>query len=184
MTPVLTIADITQIGVFAALAATFGYLLAPVPNIELLTATIFLAGLIAGKRNGCLAGMIAAFIFGLYNPWGPSPGPLLFAQVVVRGFTGYAGGWFATLNWQERTTWVRALYFGLAGFLLTSLYNVAAALSFVLPAGFTTGRLVAELVAGFLLISVATLSNVVIFSLALPAAAESLKRAAIFRASR
>ncbi len=177
----LTISDISIIGVFSALAVSVGYLLAPVPNVELFTATIFLSGLLFGKKHGCLVGIFAGWIFGIYNPWGPAPWPLLFVQVFVRALVGYTGGMFRSIGWQRKPFWLRGLAFGATGFFLTSIYNIFAALSFVLPAGFTFERLTAELVTGLFLITLATLSNVVVFALAVPVAADTLGKAPLFR---
>lgn len=179
----LSISDVAIVGVFSALAVTLGYLLAPIPNIELFTATIFLSGFLFGIRNGVLVGIFASLLFGIYNPWGPSPGPLLIAQVITRSLVGLTGGFFGRIDWPSKPFWLKALSFATAGFLLTSIYTAAAALSFVIPAGFSADKLAAEIVAGFFLISLGTMSNVIIFAVVLPAVAEVLRRTAFFRYS-
>ena len=66
---------------FIAIAVGIGYALVYIPNIELFTATIFIAGYLLGPRQGIVMCGLAAFIFGLIHPLGASAPPLLVAQV-------------------------------------------------------------------------------------------------------
>ncbi|GAF87161.1 unnamed protein product, partial [marine sediment metagenome] len=82
---------ISLISTFTALAIVLGYLLAYLPNIELFTLMIFLSGFILGKRDGVIIGLFSSFIFCFFNPFGPSPIPLLMFQLLHYSLTGLLG---------------------------------------------------------------------------------------------
>jgi len=79
------------ISIFSALAVVLGYILYHLPNIELLTLTIFLSGFILGKREGIIVGLLSSFIFCFFNPYGASPLPLLTLQLIHYSLTGLIG---------------------------------------------------------------------------------------------
>lgn len=78
-----------------------GYLFAYIPNFELVSPTIFLAGVLFGLRTGTLVGILTYFIFGLLNPLGMSPLPLLLAQVLVGTIIGLSGGLCHKKKWNK-----------------------------------------------------------------------------------
>jgi hypothetical protein len=69
-----------RLALFAALAAALGFLLAPIPNIELFTFACFSGGYALGARRGAAAALLAAALFYGLNPYGSSlVFPALFA---------------------------------------------------------------------------------------------------------
>lgn len=86
---------VSRITIFSALAIALGYVLSFVPNLELITSTIFFSGVLNGTLPGVLTGAISCFVFGFANPMGTSPLPLLLAQVAGGMFTGYMGGLYS-----------------------------------------------------------------------------------------
>ncbi len=168
-------------GVFSALALAGAYLLVPVPNVEILTALIFLSGVLFGCRTGMLVGGISAAIFGIFNPYGMSPLPLLVAQVVSRVVVGYVGGLFREAASSDHRRWWRATYFGLAGLGLTWLYIVLALLSNTLTFGFSLHQLKASFAFGIISYLLLSLSNTLVFAIVVPAAIDGLRRTAYFR---
>ena len=83
---------IALIGTFSALAVVLGYMLAYIPNIEIFTLMIFLAGFVMSKKDGAMVGLLSSIIFTFFNPFGPSPPPLFFYQLAHYSFIGALGG--------------------------------------------------------------------------------------------
>ncbi|MCK4321609.1 ECF transporter S component [candidate division WOR-3 bacterium] len=109
---------ISRIAIFTALAIAFGYILSSVPNFELITSTIFLSGALLGSSAGMIVGAISFLIFGFANPLGPSPLPLLLAQVLGGMFTGYMGGIY------KREKWGKVYILVLLGVFVTLVYDM------------------------------------------------------------
>jgi hypothetical protein len=81
---------ITAAGLVAAGVAV-GYLMAPVPNVEGISAVGFFAGYKLGARLGALVGGLAMGLFSVLNPLGPPVPHVLLAQVVGVGLIGASG---------------------------------------------------------------------------------------------
>ena len=106
---------------FTALSVVLGYLLAAVPNVELMTLTVFLAGVFLGARLGALTGALSILFYSLFNPYGPPLLPLAAAQVAGFALTGATGGFLAGWIVAGGT---RGLVTGAAaGCLLTLVYD-------------------------------------------------------------
>lgn len=82
---------IALMSIFVALSIVLGYMLIFLPNIELITAMIFLSGFVLGKKEGLLVGAFSSFIFCFFNPMGSSQLPLLTVQVVYYSVVGIVG---------------------------------------------------------------------------------------------
>ena len=89
--------------IFVALAAALGFLLLSVPNVELVTFTVFASGVVLGRWRGALVGALAMAIYSAANPYGSGLGvPTMFAaQLLSAAFTGLMGGVAAPL-WRVR----------------------------------------------------------------------------------
>ena len=166
--------EIARIGIFAALAVTGGYLFAFVPNVEIYTAVLFLAGVLLGKRNGVLVALVAQLIYGLFNPFGASPLPLLLAQMFSYAVVGFAGGFFSA--GQSGQIWLDALKYGVTGFLLTLQYDVMTFLSYGLMSGFSVTQMQTSFWAGLPFYMVHWIGNTLIFALVLPLVLRGLRR--------
>jgi len=79
------------LGLFAGTAVGAGYLLAGVPNVELMTLIASLAGAALGWPSGALVGALAATIYSLGSPYGPPVPVLLIAQAVGLALAGVLG---------------------------------------------------------------------------------------------
>jgi len=82
---------IALISMFSALVIVFGYMLAYLPNIEVVCLMVFLSGFILGKKDGIIVGLMSSFIFCFFNPLGVSPLPLLSFQLSFYAFDGFIG---------------------------------------------------------------------------------------------
>ncbi len=61
--------------IFVALAAALGFLLLSVPNVELVTFTVFASGVVLGRWRGALVGVLAMAIYSGANPYGSGLSP-------------------------------------------------------------------------------------------------------------
>ncbi len=79
------------LGLFTGTAVGAGYLLAAVPNVEIMTLIIAVCGGVLGARSGAAAGAIAATIYSLGSPYGLPVPLLLAAQILGFGAAGVFG---------------------------------------------------------------------------------------------
>jgi hypothetical protein len=148
-----------------------GYLFMPVPNVEMITAAIFLSGLWMGPRYGLAIGVTAEAIFSLSNPMGFPPPPLLVAQALGMGLAGWAGGMLRRLVARipfYRSPWTGHLVLAAAGLTLTLIFDLLTTLSFPLAAGFSPGQIKIALALGLPFVAVHIGVNTLIFALILP----------------
>lgn len=85
-------------GMFAGLAWGAGYV-GLIPNVELLTVILFVAGWVLGPWGGALAGALGEFLHSATSPYGSGlmfPA-LLTSQVASMAFVGAVGGWVGRL---------------------------------------------------------------------------------------
>jgi hypothetical protein len=142
---------------FVALAVTLGYLLATIPNVELVTLTVFLGGAATGGATGLMIGAIAGGLHSVLNPLGMPMPYVLVAQIVGWALVGATGGLLGPRLGRLLPAW-RVIALGACGLLLTFVYQVLVNAAFglhfgpVLPAvkaglAFTVLHLVANTVA-------------------------------------
>lgn len=114
---------------FTALSVALGFLLAAVPNVELMSLSVFLGGVFCGARIGSLVGVLSEAFFSLLNPLGPPLPPLLVAQLAGFALIGFAGGVLGPRLAPGRAGAI--VVSALAGLVLTLVYdaltNVATA---------------------------------------------------------
>jgi hypothetical protein len=91
--------SIARTAVLVALSVALGFLLISVPNVELLTFSVFVSGAVLGRWRGALVGALAMAIYSGTNPYGSGLGfpPLYAAQILSAAFTGFTGGLTAGL---------------------------------------------------------------------------------------
>jgi len=150
---------------FVALSVVLGYLFAAVPNVELMTLSVFLGGIFLGVRLGIVIGMLSILIFSLFNPYGPPLPPLALAQVFGYGLIGLAGGVLGGRLSCGRKEAV--IVSAAAGLILTLMYDFlttcASAVIVLGLEGFISG-VQGFFAAGLLFVILHTVSNTVIFA--------------------
>jgi len=112
---------IATTAVLIAVAVAVGLLLAPVPNVEGISAVCFISGFLLGWKRGGLVGATAMVLLSLLNPLGPAPPPVFAGQVIGMGTIGMAG------DLLKRTSPARArlgLYSMAFGAVLTLIYDI------------------------------------------------------------
>jgi len=154
-----TTRKIALAGLLSSLAVALGYLLIAVPNVELMTLTVFVAGGLLGFRGGMLVGVVSMFIYSVANPMGAAIPLVTASQVAGMGVIGAAGGLAPLIRRAARRRTVRSLIFAGAGLILTIMYDFLTNLAL----GFSMGTVIAVLAAGLLFSIVHFVSNTLIF---------------------
>ena len=118
----------TRIALLASLLVSvtvaLGYALAGVPNIELMTMSVFVSGYLLGWRLGAVVGAASITVHSLFNPLGAAMPPLLAAQIVGFSIIGIVGATAGRAVVVCRPRWLAFVLCGLVGFLITSVYDI------------------------------------------------------------
>ena len=109
---------------FTSLAVVLGYVMAAVPNVELMTVTVFLGGIFTGPRYGAVTGLLSIIIFSLFNPYGAALPPLMAAQIAGFTLAGAAGGMMRGII--RRGGMITA---ALSGLFITLFYDILTTLA-------------------------------------------------------
>jgi uncharacterized membrane protein len=117
----MTPRTIALLGVLTAWVAALGFVLSPVPNVELMTLSTFLAGALLGVSGGALVGSLAMAIFSGLNPYGMAPPPVFVSQVIGLACVGAVGGVVGLRSLP--LTPVTVVAFAALGFVLTLFYD-------------------------------------------------------------
>lgn len=155
---------------FVASVVALGYAFVFVPNIELVTATVFLSGVLLGARRGAFVGLAGETLYSLLNPFGVAAPPLLLAQVGAMGIAGFVGGTSRHRLGNGNSWWPSVVAFAFYGVSLTLLFDLLTTLSFFAVGGFTVTKFLASLAFGAPFYALHLASNAVIFALLVPAA--------------
>lgn len=166
-------------GIFIALILGVGYALAFVPNVELVTTMIFLAGVLMRLKRGLLVGILGEFLFSALNPMGSGllfP-PMLIAQIAAMTVVCLTGALLRNyiLNW--KTSLPNIILIGAIGLLLTLFYDILVSAAYPLSAGFKLRETVATIIAGLAFSVIHLISNTIIFIVLVPLTAQQVFRA-------
>ena len=160
-----------------ALCAAVGFAFIYIPNIELITAAIFISGFLMGPAYGAAVGALAEFIFSLFNPYGVSAPPLFLAQVISMSLVGFTGGIIRTRYWFKYSKIRRHAITGLCGLLLTLIFDGLTTLSFaVFVTGGDTQKLLSVFTSGIVFYFLHMLINMLIFTTLVPVLLNRLHR--------
>ena len=169
-------------GIFIALLLGVGYALAFVPNIELLTAMIFLAGVLMGFKRGIIIGVIGEFLFSALNPMGSGllfP-PMLIAQLIAMAIVSLSGTLMRNYILSCKRGIVSSITMGGIGLILTLLYDILVSAAFPISAGFSFREVIGTIIAGLAFSAVHLIGNTLVFILLVPVAAQQVYRAVPF----
>lgn len=164
-----SISTITRMAIWIALGVALGYALLEIPNVELVTATVFIGGYTLGKSRGMIIGLCTEALFSLFHPYGPSPFPLFIAQVLSMAFTGFLGGWMR----KKQGAW-KPWHFSLAGLFSTFLFAVLTTVSFVWTASIPLAKIPQSFLFGLGFYILHLASNGLIFLTLVPILANKL----------
>jgi hypothetical protein len=163
-----------RMALFTALAVGLGYGLTGVPNVELVTATVYIAGAVLGIREGALVGAAAEGLYSSFHPMGAPAPPLWIAQVVSMALAGAFGGFRrrgAPGSFRRSRPGTAA-----AGLLCTLAFDLLTTASFALTVHFNVPQLVRSFAFGLWFYVLHAASNVLLFALLVPAVLDRLSR--------
>lgn len=161
---------LVRASIFTALAIGLGFSLIMVPNIELITVIIFLAGLTLGIGWGVLVGGTAELIFSVLNPFGSGlvfP-PLLLAQVLSMMIVGLAGGLMRPLFFKREFSAKNIAGLAITGFILTFIFDSLTTLSYPISVGFDLPQTVGIYISGIGFTILHQVSNAIVFAIGVP----------------
>ncbi len=153
-------------GLFISAGVSLGFALAQIPNVELITATIFLSGYFLGLKEGILVGILTEGLYSLLSPFGLAAPPLFLAQIISMGFVVLAGAIFR--RHRSMIEIVYPIQLGVVGFGVTLLFAVLTTLSFVLFIELSTHQLVGSFIYGMGFYITHLITNTLIFILLVP----------------
>jgi hypothetical protein len=152
--------SIARIGIFAALALGINFPFLVIPSIEVISVTLFWAGLFLGWRNGIAAAAIAGIIFVYFNPNGPQP-IVLVGIAQIAGFVTFAltGGIFRSMLLNKDNAIKTVITMIVLGAFLTFWYDLITNIMFAL----TIGPFWVVLIGGLSFATAHIISNAIIF---------------------
>lgn len=162
--------NLAKAAVFTSLAVGAGFALLLVPNVELITAIVFTSGVYLGPGWGVVIGATGEFIFSAANPMGSGlifP-PLIISQVLGMAFAGLMGGIGRNVFYHSVWSVQRKLMLGFAGGIITFIFDSLSSLSYPIAAGYEWKQTFAIYLTGMGFMLLHQVSNVIIFSTALP----------------
>jgi hypothetical protein len=158
---------LARMALFTALGAALGHALSGVPNVELVTATVFIAGAVLGPAGGALVGAAAEALYTSFHPMGAPAPPLWIAQVLSMSLAGCFGGIWRRFR---PGSFIRSrIGTAAAGLLCTLVFDLLTTASFAFTVHFNAEQLVQSFVFGLWFYVLHAAGNVVIFSLLVPA---------------
>ncbi|UCF78716.1 MAG: hypothetical protein JSW03_00100 [Candidatus Eiseniibacteriota bacterium] len=143
----------------SSLAVALGFLFLAIPNVELMTLTVFVSGGLLGARGGALVGAVSMLIYSVANPMGGAIPLVTASQVVGLSIVGAAG---VAGPWVRRTLTARVArnaVFAALGVALTLQYDLVTNLAL----GVSVGSVAAVVAGGLVFAAVHFVSNALIF---------------------
>jgi len=161
--------------VFVALAIALGWAFLYIPNIELITATFFIAGYFLGPTRGIGVAIVGEFLYSLLNPLGAAPPPLMAAQIFSMGLVAFWGGF--SRSWiRHLPAFLKMAFFGFSGLILTFLFDLLTTLSFLAFAGLNKNTFLASVIYGLGFYLLHMIGNFIIFLIVVPFSIQFLEK--------
>lgn len=172
-----TTRKMTLSGALIALAVSLNYVLASIPNVELMTALIFISGVMLGWKYGLVIAVLAEGLFSAFNPFGPAPLPVLAFQVLGMALPGIAGGLLSTFlaGQGKRLAISKHALLGALGALFSILFDLLTTFGTALAMGFSWAGFLGLLSIGVVFYATHILANAMIFAMIVPILIQTLK---------
>lgn len=123
-------------GLFAALALALNFPLLGIPNIEIISLVLFIAGMFLGYRGGFITPLVAGFIFVFFNPNGP-PSIVVVVIAQLLGFVlfGMAGAIFGKSILKNKSRVIGMIFCAAIGIVFTFIYDALTNMAFAASFG-------------------------------------------------
>ncbi len=155
---------LTRASALVAVGVALGYLLAPVPNVELVTATCFCAGYLLGLGAGVLCSVLIETLFAGFHPMGSSFGLTLIAQVLGMAGAGAVGALARRVAFAG-SSMSRAIVVTVLGVVATIWFDTLSNLAFPVAAGFSFDQALVTLGLAAPFAAIHLVSNALVFLL-------------------
>ncbi len=166
------------LALFISVGVVLGIILLSIPNVEMVTATIFITGYLMGWKEGALAGLLTEGLFSLLNPYGPAAPPLFAAQVFSMSLTGLTGGLIRSrIGFRSLKSHIAFL---LCGFFCTLFFSISTTLAFVLFMGLKGQTFWGSVLSGLGFYILHMVSNSIIFLFIVPSVLKAAARTGWF----
>jgi ECF-type riboflavin transporter, S component len=156
-----------RIVMLTAIAVSCGYLLIAVPNVELISATVALSGLMLGVTGGLLVGILSMAIFSALNVLGIPYLPIWIAQMLGMGITGAIFG-LARKRIDLNNLRKAIVPLVILGILSTTVYDLLTNLSFPIAISAPLHTWWGYIVAGVPFAITHLISNILVFMFIVP----------------
>jgi|TARA_B100000315_G_C14572283_1_gene586212 hypothetical protein len=169
--------NLVRAAIFCALAVGMGFSLMLIPNIELITVIVFIAGLHLGIGWGILVGGTAVFIYSGLNPMGSGLAfpPLFIMQILCMSLAGAIGGMARPVFYKKEFTTLLIVGLCLMGFSITLIYDVFTLIIYPISAGLGYAGVMAAILKGLGFTVLHEISNGLVFMVAVPRVVKHLK---------
>lgn len=165
---------ISVIAIFASMAIASAYTLSMIPNIELMSFMVFVAGYIYGSYTGALVGLIAMGIYAMWNPWGGPVPPIFAAQVGCMALMGAVGGIANKILNTPSSNSEKMLGAAALGGVLTITYDLVTNYAYAIAFGLAQ-QFILVLIAGAWFSLMHVISNTLIFGILLAPVSRMLR---------
>ena len=173
----MSVNNIVKAAVFCALAIALGFALLPVPNLELITVTVFLSGLYLNAAWGLIIGSTSIFVYSGLNPMGSGLAfpPVFVSQIFCMGLIGFLGGLMKPFIYLKDKFFFPILC-AVIGFSLTLIYDLVTILSYPISIGLDGPGLLGVVIKGLSFMLIHEIFNAIIFSISIPKALKIMFR--------
>ncbi|MCK5848161.1 MAG: hypothetical protein KAH01_03055 [Caldisericia bacterium] len=155
---------------FIAVSVALGRVLASVPNIELISFSVWMSTYMLERKYSTVVGVLSFTLYSLLSPYGIAPLPLLVSQALGGGLIGYFGGYFTKL---KKTNLISYLLFGL---IITFAYDFLTNLGGFISFSENSSTLLKYLIAGLVFSLVHIVSNGLVFMAYTPLVKRTIDR--------
>ena len=162
--------SLIRASIFSAIAVGMGFSLMFIPNIELITVIVFLAGVHLGIGWGGIVGLTAMGIYSGLNPMGSglSFPPLFLMQILGMAIAGIIGGLVRPLIIGKKINLFLIVGLAITGFIITLIYDLLTLLAYPITAGLGFSGILAALFKGLGFTLLHEISNAVVFTVTVP----------------
>jgi len=122
--PIGSVARVAYGGVIIALAVTLGYVLAAVPNVELVTLALAFGGYFLGAGWGAVVGALGFGLYSTLSPYGVAPPPVFVAQLIGGALIGIGGSVLQKFFRRNIKLGIKIVLATATGLILTFLYDI------------------------------------------------------------
>jgi hypothetical protein len=156
---------------FIAISVVFGKMLETLPNIELISFSVWMSSYVLDREYSTVVGFLSFLIHSMLSPYGVAPVPLLLSQAVGGALIGFFGG---SVIRSKKTKYSSSLpydrclaYLGF-GLLITFVYDALTNFGGFAAFSENTSTLVAYMIGGLTFSVIHIVSNGIAFMLLTP----------------